>query len=257
MGSSAAEQEPPAPFLEKGHKSVTASGSAFSRYRKVVVGSSEFSRLLRYELGCLCSPLRGAPGFLLRGILWPGLFGACGQGTQFGANITLMHPHRIFVGRRGVFGDNCILDARSPEFERVIELGENVMFSHGVMLSAVGGRISLGSNIGLGAYTVVRSSKENPVAIGSNVAIGPQCYITGGGNYNTDRLDIPIAQQGGQVLGGSRIEEGVWIGAHATVLGGVTIGRDSIIGAGAVVTKSIPERAIAVGVPARVIKMRE
>lgn len=255
--SSQSDSSPSALPLEKGHKSVTDGSSAFSRYCRVVVGSQCFSRLLRYEIGSLFAVLRGAPGLLSRSLLWPGMFGSCGKGTQFGANISLMHPHRIFIGRRVIFGDNCILDARSPQFERVIQFDENVMLSHGVMVSAIGGQITIGARTGLGAYTVVRSTKENPVTIGCDVAIGPQCYIAGGGNYNTDRLDIPICQQGTQDMGGSSIEDGVWLGARATVLGGVTIGRDSIIGAGAVVTKSIPARAIALGVPAQVVRMRE
>ena len=127
----------------------------------------------------------------------------------------------------------------------------------GVMLSAIGGQISLGSRTGLGAYTVVRSTRDNPVTIGDDVAIGPHCYIAGGGNYNTGRLDIPVAQQGLEPMGGCQIENGAWVGAHVTVLGGVTIGRDSIVGAGAVVTKSLPPRAVAMGVPARVVRLRE
>jgi acetyltransferase-like isoleucine patch superfamily enzyme len=48
----------------------------------------------------------------------------------------------------------------------------------------------------------------------------------------------------------------VWLGANVTVLKGVTIGNDAVIGAGSVVTKDIPTGAIAVGVPAKVIKIR-
>jgi acetyltransferase-like isoleucine patch superfamily enzyme len=48
----------------------------------------------------------------------------------------------------------------------------------------------------------------------------------------------------------------VWIGANVTILKGVTIGNDAVVGAGSVVTKDIPEKAIAVGVPAKVIKYR-
>ena len=249
-------EETAAATPKKTQQAVTAGGSALGRYRRVIIGSAEWLRLLRYELCVLFAPFRGAPGLVLRSLTWPGLLGACGKGTQFGANISLMHPHRIETGRRCVFGDNCILDARTPQSEKAIRLGDDVILSHGVMLSAIGGEITIGNKIGLGAYTIVRSTERNPVTIGDNCAIGPQCYICGGGNYNTSRLDIPISQQGHQEMGGSCIEEGVWLGAHVSVLGGVTIGHDSIVGTGAVVTKSIPPFSVAVGVPARVVQTR-
>lgn len=50
------------------------------------------------------------------------------------------------------------------------------------------------------------------------------------------------------------IGENVWIGANATVLSGVTIGKNSVIGAGSVVTKDIPENVVAVGNPCRVLR---
>ncbi|WP_275077867.1 DapH/DapD/GlmU-related protein [Ligilactobacillus ruminis] len=53
------------------------------------------------------------------------------------------------------------------------------------------------------------------------------------------------------------IEDGVWLGGNVTVWGGVTIGKNSIIGAGSVVTADIPENVIAVGNPAKVIKKIE
>ncbi|KAI9133931.1 DapH/DapD/GlmU-related protein [Acaryochloris sp. CCMEE 5410] len=53
------------------------------------------------------------------------------------------------------------------------------------------------------------------------------------------------------------IEDDVWLGAGTTVLDGVKIGKGCIVGAGAVVTKDLPAYAIAAGVPAKVIKMRE
>jgi acetyltransferase-like isoleucine patch superfamily enzyme len=52
------------------------------------------------------------------------------------------------------------------------------------------------------------------------------------------------------------IEDDVWIGANATILPGVRVGKGSVIGAGSVVTNDIPEYSIAVGIPARVISKR-
>jgi Acetyltransferase (isoleucine patch superfamily) len=53
------------------------------------------------------------------------------------------------------------------------------------------------------------------------------------------------------------IEDDVWIGANATILPGVKVGRGSVIGAGSVVNKDIPEYSLAVGVPAKVIRNRK
>jgi len=52
------------------------------------------------------------------------------------------------------------------------------------------------------------------------------------------------------------IGDRVWVGANVTILKGVTIGDDAVIGAGSVVTKDIPSRAIAVGSPAKVLRMK-
>jgi maltose O-acetyltransferase len=54
-----------------------------------------------------------------------------------------------------------------------------------------------------------------------------------------------------------RIEDDVWIGAHATILPGITIGRGAVVGAGSVVTRDVPPFAIVTGVPARVQRYRE
>jgi acetyltransferase-like isoleucine patch superfamily enzyme len=103
---------------------------------------------------------------------------------------------------------------------------------------------------------VIQSVANSPVEIGSEVFIGPKCYITGGGNYNTDRLDIPIWKQGLKEMGTTKIGDDIWFGANVTVLGGTSIGSHSIIAAGAVVTKSLEEKSISAGIPAKILKYR-
>jgi acetyltransferase-like isoleucine patch superfamily enzyme len=75
-------------------------------------------------------------------------------------------------------------------------------------------------------------------------------------DHRFDRLDIPVREQG-TVSAPVKIGRNVWIGCKATVLKGVTIGDNAIIGANSVVTRDIPANAIAVGAPARVIRYRE
>jgi acetyltransferase-like isoleucine patch superfamily enzyme len=84
--------------------------------------------------------------------------------------------------------------------------------------------------------------------------IGPFCYIT-----DADHGTQTGASVAEQPMETSPVHIGadVWMGAGVKVLKGVTIGDGAVIGAGAVVTHDVPARAIAVGVPARVIGQRE
>ena len=86
--------------------------------------------------------------------------------------------------------------------------------------------------------------------------IGPRCYFAGGGNYKSDRLDIPMAQQGLQEEPGIKLGSDIWLGANVTVLPNVEIGTGSIVAAGSVVTRDISERGIAMGVPAKTERIR-
>lgn len=94
------------------------------------------------------------------------------------------------------------------------------------------------------------------VSIGSHVMMGPGCYIYTS-NHCFDRTDIPMMEQGMSVTKPVTIGNDVWIGSRVTILPGVHIGDGVVIGAGAVVTKDIPDYAIAVGVPAKVVKYRK
>ncbi len=110
------------------------------------------------------------------------------------------------------------------------------------------GHVSLGqrSSIGMG------SRVPRGVKIGEDVMIGPELLVV--------PTNHPVGLTGQRWIeddGGYRppqIGDGAWIGARVILLPGVTIGRGCIIGAGAVVTKDIPDHAVAVGVPAKVIR---
>jgi acetyltransferase-like isoleucine patch superfamily enzyme len=93
------------------------------------------------------------------------------------------------------------------------------------------------------------------VTIVAHGLIGGNCYI-GGGRYYTERLDIPMMEQGVYSQGEVIIEDDVWIGAGAVILDGIHIGKGCIIGAGAVVTKDLPDYAVALGIPARIVGNR-
>ena len=70
-----------------------------------------------------------------------------------------------------------------------------------------------------------------------------------------DRTDVPVLHQG-RTARGIDVSENVWLGAHVVVADGVRIGRDVIIGAGAVVIGEVPDFHIAAGVPAKIMRDR-
>lgn len=242
--------------MKKTHAAVTKGGSALSRYQTVVVGSRSLSATIYYEWCTWLTWIPGALGLFLRKVFWFRLFGSCGKGVAFAANIILRHPHRIHLGDRVVISEGCILDARDDESNHVIALGDDVILSNNVMISCKNGSVNIGARTGINAQTIIQSTNHCPVSIGGDIIIGPRCYIVGGGSYNINRLDIPMWQQGIKDDGGIIIEDDVWLGANVTVLGGVTMGTGSVAAAGAVVTKSIPARAVWGGVPAKILKMR-
>lgn len=99
------------------------------------------------------------------------------------------------------------------------------------------------------------SRVQNGTIIGKNVMMGPFCLIYTF-NHQTARTDIPMIQQGYTAIKPVVIEDDVWIGARVTILGGVTVGKGSVLAAGAVVTKNVPEYSIVGGNPARILRKR-
>ena len=112
--------------------------------------------------------------------------------------------------------------------------------------------ISIGDNSGLGINCRVRG----PLTIGNDVMMGPDVVIMTN-SHNFDRIDIPMNVQGSAIPKKVIIGNDVWIGTRVIILPGVTIGNGVIIGAGAVVTKDIPDMAIVGGCPAKIIRYRK
>lgn len=111
--------------------------------------------------------------------------------------------------------------------------------------------IEVGDYSELGSRCIIQSN----VCVGSNVIMGPDVKIYTR-NHNFSDYNIPIAKQG-KVYKSTCIGDDVWIGANVIILPGVRIGSHSIIGAGAVVTKDVPEWSILGGNPAKIIKERK
>lgn len=127
--------------------------------------------------------------------------------------------------------------------------GKGINIEHGARFTKA---ISIGDHSGIG----IDSKLYGTVNIGNNVMMGPECYIYAY-NHNTQRVDIPMNQQGVGEERPVNIGNDVWIGSRVTILPGVRVGDGAIIAAASVVTKDVPSYAVVGGNPARVIKYRQ
>lgn len=152
----------------------------------------------------------------------------------------------IFVGDRAV-----IFQAQDGG---PVELGEYVNIHRDVVIeTGEGGSLKVGPRSRIQAGCQLMAYKA-PIHIGRDVGIAQYCAF-----YPYDHgfaADQTISSQPLQTRGGIVIGDHAWLGVGVTVLSGVRIGKGAVIGAGAVVTHDVPDDAIAVGVPARVIKRR-
>jgi acetyltransferase-like isoleucine patch superfamily enzyme len=219
------------------------STSNFRRYQTLVVGPGSIFRLLRYELTTgLLGGLPGALGLLLRKLFYPGLFRRCGPGVVFGRHLVLRNAQNIELDRGVVLDDYCLLDGRGAT-DMPVRIGERTILNRGVSVQAKVGSIRLGRECDIGAGSCIVS--QGGIEIGDRVSLGGHAAI-GGGLFATE---LP-ASAGTSSLrkisrGPIRIGDGTIAGMNVTVLDGVTIGRDCVLGASAIVRESIPEATIA------------
>jgi len=153
------------------------------------------------------------------------------------AGMVLLAPHVELVAPRGrgrlVVGPWCWL-------------GE------GTALRAHEGRVTLGPKVVLGGAVTVNAHLD--VSIGEGALLADRVHVTDA-DHRFGRLDQPIRAQG-MAVAPVRIGPDVWLGHGVTVLRGVDIGRGTVVGAHAVVTRDLPPFSVAVGAPARVVRSR-
>ncbi len=125
--------------------------------------------------------------------------------------------------------------------------GKNLRVNHNADISP---GIVIGDNSELGTFCRIHSNVE----IGDYVIMGPHIKIYSR-NHVIDDVDTPIALQG-KVTRKTVIGDDVWIGANVIIVAGVTVGSHSVLAAGAVVTKDVPEYSIFGGNPGAVIRDR-
>lgn len=223
-------------------------GSALDRYRAKVLGEVTSWALLGYEARILLfSDVPGGLGYFLRKRFFGPLFRSVGSGPILGRAVVLRHPGRISLGNRVAIDDFTLLDAGGAG-EAGIRIGDDVIVSRNCVIQGKTGPVAIGNRTDIGCNTVL--SSVSGIEIGEAVLVAAACYI-GGARYVTERRGIPFMDQGVYSRGPIAIGDGSWLGANVTVLDGVRIGAGCVVGAGAVVTRDVPDGFSVAGIPAR------
>jgi acetyltransferase-like isoleucine patch superfamily enzyme len=172
---------------------------------------------------------------------------------------------------RGYFAASATFHHSRIRFGRNLFIGNRVLIyeDHG------GGTVEIGSGVHLHRDVTIQTGQGGSVTIGDDTHVQPRCQFSAyvGATTIGKRVEIapncafypydhgvdlytPIRGQPLQTRGGIVVEDDAWLGFGVVVLDGVRIGKGAVIGAGSVVTSDVPDNAIAVGVPARVVKNR-
>lgn len=133
-----------------------------------------------------------------------------------------------------------------------IIIGAGTFIDQGVIIRPLGGSILIGNNCAIHAYSVLYGG--GGLAIGNDVLIAAHTLIIPSNHVYQDSNRL-IREQG-LSLSGIVIEDDVWLGAGSRILDGVVIAKGTVVGSGAVVTRSTEANTVVAGVPARVIAKR-
>lgn len=180
--------------------------------------------------------------FLLAAVpLW---LGYRGQAVCFGENRAIAGWSQLL----GLVPGSCGEYLRFAFYHCVFpKVGPDACISFGVLFSNA--KTSLGRAVYIGPYCVL-----GEVDIGDDVLLGSQVSVMNGAKqHGIERLDVPIREQPG-LWPSVTIGQDSWIGDRAIVM--ANVGRHCVVGAGTVVTQPVPDYAIVVGNPARIIKYR-
>jgi len=158
----------------------------------------------------------------------------------------IIHPEHIFIGDHVWLGPGCFINAvtryPTPSLTHPEKTSEVQTFMP---------EIRIGHRVTSSGQLVVGAAKQ--VAIGEDVLLSFNVTILDN-LHGYENVRDPYKYQPLQRIAPVVIKRGSWIGQNSVILPGVTIGEMAIIGANSVVTKSVPDRCIAVGAPARIIK---
>ena len=155
----------------------------------------------------------------------------------------------IFLGRQCKIHRGAYLDAAGGG---LIRFADKVTVNRGAIVQGSRGGVQLGEGVELNNFAIVNGA--GGVTIGPYTLIGPHATIVSYEHEYRDRArrirDQPY------IYAPIAIGTDVWIGAHAVVLAGITVGDGAVVAAGAVVTRDVPAYTVVAGVPARPIGAR-
>jgi acetyltransferase-like isoleucine patch superfamily enzyme len=167
------------------------------------------------------------------------------------ANTVRMSGQNIVIGPFSVIEDYVTLDGGFKENSR-ISIGFRCKIKQGAVLRTYGGEIKIGNRVSIGEYSVLAGHSR--LFIGDCTIIAAHCYLSAA-NHIFEKEGIMRFQ--GEMARGITIGNDCWIGGNTMILDGVELGKGCIVGAGSVVTKSLPDYTVCHGNPVQIFKKRE
>jgi acetyltransferase-like isoleucine patch superfamily enzyme len=191
-----------------------------------------------------------------RGLRWrPFLQGTPGV-VLVGRGASIRHPRHIHAAGALVIEDYAEVQGLSTggiHFGHRVTVGRFASIRpSGYYGREIGAGLEIGDHSNIGPYCVLGCA--GPIQIGERVMMGQSVHLLAE-RHEMDDPDRPMQAQGVS-RAGIVIEDDCWLGAGAKILDGVTIGSGSVVGAGAVVTKSFPPGSVIGGVPAKLLRRR-
>jgi acetyltransferase-like isoleucine patch superfamily enzyme len=161
-----------------------------------------------------------------------GQFASWGRGSRIGRGAKIVGPQFVRIGSGVTIGQQAWMNAKDDR-------GDGAPTLH------------VGDGTYIGRFVQINAWRN--VVIGKDVLVADRVLISDA-DHNYSDINIPIRRQGDSFRGEVILREGCWIGIGAVVLPGVTIGRNSVVAANAVVTKDVPDYVVVGGIPATLIK---
>lgn len=162
-------------------------------------------------------------------------------------SVRLRYPVKLCLNETSI-----IMPLSFVEGNGTLTMKQHSAICRGCVVMLVGNsQITIGERSCVGDYSSLLSWGEGNITIGSNVQIASYCHIVS--KRTLVNKDDSLSAVGVD----TSIGDGTWIGSNVTIIDGVTIGRNVIIGAKSLVNCSIPDNAIAYGIPAKVVRLRD